>query len=221
MAQDVFDAIALHDLEMLDQTLKDGADPNEPKQEWLRIRPLHAAIVELEEGGSLDAIKILLRYGADIDATYSDIGGGTPLLTALFNGHVEAARLLIEAGADPSVKGEEGDSPLRWAVTEGDYDFTSYLLDKGAGRTIDSFSGLEGATALGIAVKKLDLDMIRLLIHSGANVEALDMDYNTADSYLPGRDADNAAKWDEASSLLTFGKNNWSNANAANKKFYD
>lgn len=144
MVDIIFKAIASHDLRILSSALRNGADPNEPKPDWIRLRPLHAAVLALDEGGSIEALRLLLSHGADVNATHLDIGGGTPLLTALFNGRLDAARFLLEAGADPNVVSEEGDSPLRWSVEEGDHNFARYLITKGADRTIDCFSAVEG-----------------------------------------------------------------------------
>ena len=202
MSQALFAAIAAHDLDLLARLLKAGADPNQIKDEWVRLRPLHAAIVALDDGGPAEAIPMLLRHGAGIDATFPDIGGGTPLLTALFNDRMDAAAFLLEMGADPNVMGEEGDSPLRWAVSEGNHQLARQLLAKGADRTIDSYSGIEGMTALGIAASRLDVAMVTILLDAGAAPEAVDLDRQLASDHMPPRTEANVPAWDRLASML-------------------
>jgi uncharacterized protein len=61
---------------------------------------LHLAIF----GGSEEAVRLLLEYGADVDAlATSDIARVRPLGTAAFVGRPDLEKLLLEAGADPSL----------------------------------------------------------------------------------------------------------------------
>ena len=146
--------------------------------------PLHAAVEELEAGGSTEAVVLLLRKGADPNAWDGD-RDSTPLLMALFREQAEAARLLLAAGADPNVTGAEGDTPLRWCVERGDRTMAATLLRCGATRGIDGFGGASGMSALGRAASRLDVEMVALLLGAGANPAALDADLHTARQRLP------------------------------------
>jgi ankyrin repeat protein len=65
---------------------------------------LHLAIF----GGSEEAVRLLLENGADADAlATSDIARVRPLGTATFVGRPDLEKLLLEAGADPSLAREE------------------------------------------------------------------------------------------------------------------
>jgi ankyrin repeat protein len=65
---------------------------------------LHLAIF----GGSEEAVRLLLEHGADVDAlATSDIARVRPLGTAAFVGRPDLEKLLLEAGADPSLPPEE------------------------------------------------------------------------------------------------------------------
>ncbi len=63
---------------------------------------------------------LLLRAGADIDGWYvnpwDDSPGATPLLVACFREQRDAVRILLSAGADPSFRDAEGDTPLTAVV---------------------------------------------------------------------------------------------------------
>jgi ankyrin repeat protein len=122
---------------------------------------------------------------------------------ALFRHQCEAARILLAAGADPNVVGDEGDSLLRWSVEHGDIDIAAMLLRCGAGKSIDSAGGLTGMTALGCAVSRLNVPMVMLLLSAGASAYALDADRRPALERIPRRDATNASAWDAVMALLT------------------
>jgi uncharacterized protein len=65
---------------------------------------LHLAIF----GGSEEAVRLLVEHGADVDAlATSDIARVRPLGTAAFVGRPDLKKLLLDAGADPSLSREE------------------------------------------------------------------------------------------------------------------
>ncbi|NET62852.1 MAG: ankyrin repeat domain-containing protein [Symploca sp. SIO2E6] len=132
---ELFEAIEQHDLERLANLLLHGADPNSIHSQWPGWCPLHLAIEELEFGGSIEALILLLRYNATIDQ-WDSTHSATPLLMALFRNQLEAVRTLLAAGADPNVVGDEGDSPLRWSVERDDLETVAMLLRCGADQTI-------------------------------------------------------------------------------------
>ncbi len=111
MSNQLFDAIERHDLQEIVAFLQSGADPNASHPitpDWV---PLKAAIEELSEGGPIEAVVVLLRFGARPDGG-QERNGATPLVVAALNRQPEAIRLLLVAGANPSVRDEEGDTPM-------------------------------------------------------------------------------------------------------------
>ena len=71
------------------------------------------------------------------------MGGMTALLFAARDGQMDAARALIEAGADVNdAGGGEKMSPLVMAISNGHYDLGKYLLDHGADPNLASPTGL-------------------------------------------------------------------------------
>lgn len=56
---------------------------------------------EAASNGQLEAVRCLLQHGAQLDVTNSV---GNPLFGAIYGGHFEVAKLLIEKGIDTSVK---------------------------------------------------------------------------------------------------------------------
>jgi ankyrin repeat protein len=61
---------------------------------------------------------ILLHSGAEINATLEG-SGCTALLCAVRMEHTETVWLLIEAGADPEIADEQGNTPLMTAKSKG------------------------------------------------------------------------------------------------------
>jgi ankyrin repeat protein len=74
------------------------------------------------------------------------LGGMTPLMFAAREGYIEAAKALIEAGADVN-QAREGDrtTPLLMAAINGHFDIGKYLLERGADPNL---AAENGATAL-------------------------------------------------------------------------
>ena len=83
-------------------------------------------------------------------------GGMTPLLYAARDGHIEVARLLIEAGADPDLGEANGIRPLLMAALNNRQEIALALLAAGADPNADDFWG---RTPLFAAVDYRNLDM--------------------------------------------------------------
>ncbi|XP_076256107.1 transient receptor potential cation channel subfamily A member 1-like [Rhynchophorus ferrugineus] len=82
---------------------KGKADPN--LKDSNSKTALHAA-VELVSDSRRDILNVLLRYGADVNAT--DLHGFTPLHTAALNELTQSVLILISHGADMSIKSKLG-----------------------------------------------------------------------------------------------------------------
>lgn len=115
------------------------------------------------------------------------IGGMTALHYAAREGHLEAARALVEAGVDLDKVNGDKFTPLVMAITNGHFELAKYLLDHGANPKPASLSGmtaLYGAIDVQWAPKawfpqpsteqeKVGyLDLMRALLAKGAPVDA-------------------------------------------------
>ncbi|OWK40923.1 hypothetical protein FRUB_04815 [Fimbriiglobus ruber] len=132
------------------------------------------------------------------------------MLVAVLNQQLEAARLLLAAGADPNVTDDEGDSPLRLSVEKKDHRMAALLLLCGADKAIHDSGGMSGMSALGRAAWNLDIPMIELLLAAGADPDSPDVDRQTASERLPPRKESDPQIWDAAAVLL--GRGSSSNA---------
>ena len=65
-----------------------------------------------------EATRLLIRSGADVDATNDD--GGTPLHAAAFLGRFGVVEILLESGADTSLRNRDGGTALDGASAPWD-----------------------------------------------------------------------------------------------------
>ena len=124
--------------------------------------------------GDLAALRAALDAGGDVDAWNG--GYRTALMVAAGEGHAEAARLLLDAGADPNaVAGFEGaryemtmslNRPLHDAAAGGHAEIVAMLL--AAGAEVDAQNAF-GGTPLHSAVYGASPEVVRLLLAAGAD----------------------------------------------------
>ncbi len=135
--------------------LDKGADVN-AKESWGWTTPIMWAVAE----NHTEVTKILIDHGADAEAKTKyippDAGRGfegalprerraeevgavifasgelTPLLIAARDGHMEAIKVLVEAGADVKAVAADGKNALGLAIFNGNYDIADYLVDAGS-----------------------------------------------------------------------------------------
>ncbi|MBI5750792.1 MAG: ankyrin repeat domain-containing protein [Hydrogenophilales bacterium] len=88
-----------------------------------------AALLEAAAANDLKQVEALFKSGAN--ANTRDALGMRPLLYAARNGAVEMVRMLLEAGADPDVKGS-GFTPMGIAALNGHARTVQLLLKAGA-----------------------------------------------------------------------------------------
>ena len=82
--------------------------------------------------GNTEVIEFLIKEGANINAPAATDYNQTPLLFALRYGKNEAAKLLIDLGADINQKDGYDNSPLILAVHNRNKELVKYLIEKGA-----------------------------------------------------------------------------------------
>ncbi|CAN0345620.1 unnamed protein product [Ectocarpus sp. 12 AP-2014] len=119
------------------------------------------------DSGDAATITKLLRGNGHL-VTSVDKDGRTALLRSCIGGHLEVARLLVEAGADVDFQDSSGTSPLGVAAVLGNKELTRYLVQIGGARL--TLKNKVGWTPLMQAVVKGDLVMTRYLVDRGAAV---------------------------------------------------
>src|SRR5262249_58893801 len=124
-----------------------------------------AAIHDAAKKGDIAAITAALDAGANVNDF--DVFA-TPLYYAVNRQHLDAAKLLIERGADVNAGTKTGDTPLMVAVARNRLEFITLLLAHGANPN----STVGNQTALHVAVKHGCLDCVKALVEAGADVNA-------------------------------------------------
>ncbi|MCL4361842.1 ankyrin repeat domain-containing protein [Candidatus Dependentiae bacterium] len=114
-------------------------------------------------GTNIDLLKLILKYGGDIESKYADL---TPLMSASFSGNITMAQSLLDSGANINAQNNSGTTALMVAASMGRKDIVKLLIDAKARINIADISGL---TALDYAqIPKHNKDIIQLLKSKGA-----------------------------------------------------
>jgi ankyrin repeat protein len=143
------------------------------------------------ENGDAAMLRLLLKAGADVES--ASPSGQTALMAVARSGRVDAARLLLAAGANPNAReGWGGQTALMWAAAQSQAEMVELLLSHGArpdltavtrdwqrrvtaeGRPKDMERG--GFTALLYAAREGCVECARRLLHHGADVNLADPD---------------------------------------------
>ena len=134
--------------------------------------------------GHLNSVKILLRYGADIEARGSVniedqvIEGSTPLWATAATGHLDVVKLLIEQNAEVDGRTSTGSTPLRAAAFEGHPDIVKCLVESGADVNARKYD--DESTLLIAACYRDHLRVATYLIDKGAIMDLQDKQGKTA-----------------------------------------
>ena len=133
---DVFEAATFGDIARLRALL--DADPGLAQARSADgFTALHFAVFF----GPLEAAKLLVERGADIEAVATGSIPVRPLHSAATARKREAAELLLDAGADVNAVAEGGFTPIHSAAQNGDAGLVRLLLDRGADPTIATDDG--------------------------------------------------------------------------------
>ena len=139
-----------------------NVDVNAPGRDGTPALHWTVRVNDLETAGQL------LRAGADpkLVTRY----GVTPMSVAAANGSAAMLKLLLESGADPNAPDGAGDTPLMTAAQVGSLDSVKALL--AAGATLDARDKTFQQTALMVAIRANQTEIVRYFIQQGASVNA-------------------------------------------------
>ena len=129
--------------------------------------PMHAAAI----AGYVDVLSLLFENGADLEGRNEYYR--TPLHEASYNGKFDAQQCLLDRGADIDARDNIDYTPLFWAVFNRHVESVRMLLERGA-RTDDPHDMAYGGTVLHLGVRMGGIQVVRLLLENGMDVNARD-----------------------------------------------
>lgn len=131
-----------NELEIANELLSAGANPDATDSN------LNNALQYSAERGYTEIVETLLQHGASaVPNPYSHIA--PPQHLAVWKGHLETLKALIDGGASKDERDSHGGTPLHWAARDGQTETVMYLLSIGAST---SLKDNKGRTALDLAL---------------------------------------------------------------------
>lgn len=131
-------------------------------------RQTGTAVGEAAGPGNLQAVKLLVENGADVNIDCLD----NPLRLAIEHRHIVIAEYLLSKGSDVNARYSNGETPLHEAIGMSlPADFIALLISKGAQvNAADDFGG----TPLMNAARDYNIPLIKMLLKNGADINARD-----------------------------------------------
>ena len=142
--------------------------------------------------GDCNTVRWLIEQGVDVN--HCDKNGFTAVHIAAMQGNLDVVKLLKESGANIHVEDNEGSySVMLAAIGTGDCNTVRWLIEQG----VDvNHCDKNGFTAVHIAAKQGNLDVLKLLKESGANIHVQnEMDRNSIMSAAIGTGDCNTVRW--------------------------
>ena len=128
------------------------------------------ALMTAARTGSVDAVRVLLDYGADTHLKES-LRGQTALMAAAAETHGAVVQMLVAHKADVHVRSTGGFSALLFAARAGGVDAVRGLLEAGA-NVNDTLR--DGTSALMLAIVNGHYDLAAFLLDEGADPNAIE-----------------------------------------------
>ena len=131
---------------------------------------LNEDLVSNAEADDLSEVERLLEAGADVDHIYEDF---TALVHAAINGNNDMLSVLLQSGADVSIRGKFGNTALMRAAQAGHLETTQLLLD--ASQDLDIIEDI--SIALIRVAERGHTDVAALLIDQGPDLQMKELEF--------------------------------------------
>jgi ankyrin repeat protein len=163
---------------MIELLLKAGEDVNAP------LPGGETPLMTAARTGKLDAVKLLIARGADVNAKEAK-RGQMAIHWAAAEGHAAVLEALIAAGADFKAQLDSGFTPLLFAAREGKKEAVRVLLKAGADvnatvqpkRAAGGKGPRAGSTPLHLAAGNAHFELAAFLVDNGADPNAIGPGY--------------------------------------------
>jgi len=129
--------------------------------------------------GNFEKVREALEAGMPADI--EDKNGQNALMLAAFNGHTEIIKILVEEGVPINNKDKTGRTALIYASTGPYYKTVQFLINNNA--EVNIFDTEEHFTALMFAASEGQLEVVKILLASGADLFLEDIDGDNAETF--------------------------------------
>src|SRR5499427_9012295 len=141
---------------------------------WLGAAPSSSPVADAAMKGDRDAVRTLLKQGADVSAARGD--GMTALHFAADRGDVAMTEMLVYAGANVAAVTRIGHyTPLHLASRSGNAAVALALIKAGA--DVSARTTTSGVTPLHLAAASGSDELVTLLLDRGADVNAKESEW--------------------------------------------
>ncbi|KAJ9136988.1 Ankyrin [Coniochaeta hoffmannii] len=151
--------------------LRDDVDWHRPLRDRLEqgITPLATAGRAMRNHS---IVRILLEAGADPNWEYPC--GIIALHGMCAQEFLAGSKLMIDFGANVNKLDDDGNAPLFWAIICGNTELIRYMMDHGGDLNLRITHGYPNYTPLHLAIHEMQGEVSRILITSGADLDAKD-----------------------------------------------
>jgi uncharacterized protein len=152
--------------------IQQGLSVHEGKLQWTALH--YAAYT-----GTPNTVRLLLEHGAVLHALAAD--NTTPLQLAVMTGRLQNAEALLAAGADASLRNDQGSTALHSAIASMQTALVKLLLEHGAAADINSMQLqlCKCSEPISALMYCKDTASLKLLLTAGADVQAVTSRGNT------------------------------------------
>jgi ankyrin repeat protein len=165
-------AVINNNFESVKLLIKHKADINAIAKEKFVHTPLSIAI----EKGNAQMVSLLISLGAD--TTIPLVKNISNLAYAALKGNLEICEILIKHGSDVNKPASHNIIPLHHAIFGENQNIVALFLKNNA--SIEAYNDTDGMNALHIAVAHNEIEMAKLILDKGADVNVLSKGHKKA-----------------------------------------
>lgn len=124
-----------------------------------------------EQKDDLSYYRPLVEAGIDVDGM--TIWNITPMMCVVQNNRVDAARYLLDNGAEVNLKGQDGKTPIYLAVEYNSHETLRLLHSRGADFSLENEANYGGPTIVHFAAQYGDTETVKILTEFKIRISGL------------------------------------------------